>query len=353
MTDYSSDKIRNIVLTGHSGSGKSTLAEAMLYTTNEISRIGSIAEGSTQSDFHPDEISRQHSLTLSLLNCSWNNHKINIIDTPGLTDFLGDVKSGSHVAETMLLTVDESTGVGYGADIAWEAAEEMNMPVIFALTKADLDQAHFQESLDYLRNHFSRDIIPLEYPVYEGQNFVGAVNLLSLKTMRFALDKSGTHNDEKDIPDSVKDKVLALREALMETLAESDESIMNTFFENGTLTDSEIDKGLKSALRKRKIFPVFVVSSTDNIGVTPLMDFIVEDCPSPIEKPSQEGIMPDEPTIFIFKTINEHHVGELSFFRVYSGSIHSGLDMVNNSNNSMERIHQIFFYKWEKPKRST
>ena len=158
MTDYSSDKIRNIVLTGHSGSGKSTLAEAMLYTTNEISRIGSIAEGSTQSDFHPDEISRQHSLTLSLLNCSWNNHKINIIDTPGLTDFLGDVKSGSHVAETMLLTVDESTGVGYGADIAWEAAEEMNMPVIFALTKADLDQAHFQESLDsvsytHLRAH--------------------------------------------------------------------------------------------------------------------------------------------------------------------------------------------------------
>lgn len=340
MSDFTSEKIRNIVLTGHSGSGKSTLAEAMLYAAKEISRMGSIAEGTTQSDFHPDEISRQHSLMLSVMHATWNNHKINVIDVPGLTDFLGDVKSGAHVAETMILTVDESTGVGYGADIAWEAAEELNMPVIFALTKADLEQAHFEESLEYLKQHFSRDIVPLEYPVYEGKTFVGAVNLLSLKTMRFANDQSGTHTDVAEVPDTVKEKVMQLREALMETLAESDETLMDIYFSNGILTEEEIDKGLKSALRKRKIYPVFVLSSTTNIGVTPLMDFIVDDCPSPAEV--QQSETNSEPSIFIFKTINEHHVGELSFFRVYSGNVSAGLDLINNTNGSHERINQVF-----------
>jgi elongation factor G len=349
------NNIRNIVLAGHGGSGKTTLAEAMLFAAKETSRMGNVSDGSTVSDYHQDEIDRGISINLSVMHANWKGHKINIIDTPGFPDFIGETKSAVRVADTMIMTVDASAGVGFGADSAWEFAGEASIPVLFVLTKVGEEQAHFEETLEYLREHFSHDVVPLEYPVYENKALVATVDILSMKMMTFAADGSGSHNDSAEIPASVQARCSELRTSLLEALAESDESLLNDFFEKGTLTDEQIKVGLKAAVLKRRIFPLFGAQSTRNIGITPLMDFIVEYCPSPMEMPEPIAAMPGrnepvalakadngEAALFVFKTVSEHHVGELSFFRVYSGKITPSMDLVNVANGTPERLSALF-----------
>lgn len=351
--EFESGKIRNVVLAGHGGAGKTTLAEAMLFAAGETNRIGSVEDGSTVSDYHKDEIDRGHSLMMSVLNLKWKGSKINIIDTPGYPDFIGDLKAAVRVTDTMVMAVDASTGVGFGADSGWKFAEESKLPVLFTLTKVATEQAHFEETLSYLREHFSRDIVPLEYPVYEDKNLVGMVNILSMQYMTFAGDGSGKHTDSSDIPADVAARCNELRDGLVETLAESSEELMNAYFENAGLTDDQIKSGLRAAMMQRRIFPLFAVSSTKNVGVTPLMDFINEYCPSPLEMEAPYAVRNGEgvelpkssegdPLLFIFKTISEAHVGELSFFRVFNGKATQGLDLVNAQNSTAERLNQIY-----------
>ncbi len=349
----SSEMIRNIVLTGHGGSGKTTLAEAMLFAAKETNRMGKVEDGSTVSDYHHDEVERGISLIMAMMHANWRDHKLNIVDVPGFPDFIGEMKAAVRVADTMVMTVDASTGVGFGADSAWEFAREVGIPVIFTLTKVGTEQAHFEETVEYLRDHFSRDIVPLEYPLYESKKLVGTVDILSMKCMRYQDD--GSHVDG-EIPEGVADWCTKLRERLVETLAESDEDLMNAFFEAGSLTDEQIRKGIRTALMSRRIYPLFAVSSTGNVGVTPLMDFVVEYCPSPVEMPAPIAVKDNnggsqidlpktsdgDPVLFVFKTVSEPHVGELSFFRVMTGNVHAGLDLVNTSNSTTERINQIF-----------
>jgi elongation factor G len=349
------ENIRNIVLAGHGGAGKTTLAEAMLFAAKETNRMGRIEDGTTISDYHPDEIERGISITLSLLHANWKGNKINILDTPGFPDFIGETKSAVRVADTMVMAIDASTGVGFGADSAWEFAQESSIPVIFALTKVEVEQAHFEETLSYLRDHFSHDVVPLEYPVYENKQLAATVDILSMRCMRFATDGSGTHQDSQDIPSAVQERCAELRSTLIETLAESDETLLNAYFENGTLTEEEIGRGLRTALLRRRIFPLFAVSAVGNIGVTPLMDFLIEYCPSPLDMPEPVAALAGQsepvhlpktadgdPVLFVFKTVSEHHLGELSFFRVFGGKISPGMDLVNTSNGSSERLNQLF-----------
>ncbi len=351
--EFTSDTIRNIVLAGHGGSGKTTLAEAMLFAAKQTNRMGSIGDGSTVSDYHQDEIERGISITLALLHLEWRGHKINILDTPGYPDFIGETKAAVRVADTMLMAVDASTGVGFGADSAWEFAEESDIPVLLVLTKVGMEQAHFDETLQYLREHFSRDIMPLEYPVYKDKSLAGMVNILSMQSMTFAEDGTGAHSDSTAIPADVAERCAELRSALVECLAESDEALMNSFFENGNLTEEEIRRGLKMAVLSRKVFPLFAASSTKNVGITPLMDFIVDFCPSPLDASPPIAYVPgtdqtvqlspdSETALFIFKTISEPHVGELSFFRVFSGHVGGGTELVNMSNGRGERLNQLY-----------
>ncbi len=353
--EFESGAIRNVVLAGHGGAGKTTLAEAMLFAAGETNRMGSVEDGSTVSDYHKDEIDRAHSLVLSILNATWKGHKLNILDGPGYPDFIGDMKSAVRVADTMVMAVDASAGVGFGADSAWKFAEESRIPVLFTLTKVATEQAHFEETLTYLREHFSRDIVPLEYPVYKDKALTGMVNILSMQYMTFSDDGSGKHTDSGDIPDDVQARCSELREGLVETLAESSEELMNAYFENGSLTDEQIGTGVKAALMQRRIFPLFAVSSTKNVGVTPLMDFLVDYCPSPLDMPApiaaKSGVeggvelsqsSAGDPILFVFKTVSEHHVGELSFFRVFGGKVEPGIDLVNVQNGTGERINQVY-----------
>lgn len=349
--EITSDKIRNIVLAGHGGAGKTTLAEAMLFAAKETNRLGTIVDGTTVSDYHQDEIDRGISINLSVLHAMWQGHKLNILDTPGYPDFIGETKSAVRVADTMIMAVDASTGVGFGADMAWEFAQEAQLPVLFVLTKVATEQAHFEESLDYLREHFSREVVPLEYPVYQEKRIAAMVNILSMKVMTFAADGSGAHDDSAEIPASVAARCNELRETLIETLAASDESLMTAYFDAGTLTDDEIAKGMRAAVLQRRIFPLFAASSTANVGITPLMDFIVDYAPGPLDVPAPTATLNgttvqlgpgDEPALFVFKTVSEPHVGELSFFRVYAGKATSGSELMNVANGKSERLNQIF-----------
>lgn len=352
VAEIKPEHVRTIVLAGHGGAGKTTLAEAMLYAAHETNRMGRVEDGTTASDYHPDEIERHISISLSVLHCNWRNHKINILDTPGYPDFIGELKSAVRVADTMLMCVDASTGVGFGADSAWEFAAESKIPVLFVSTKVGVEQAHFEETLSYLREHFSRDIAPLEYPVYENKTLTATVDILTLKCMRF--NEDGSHEDG-ECPDFVMGRVNELRDQLIETLAESDEELMAAYFENGELTDEQIDRGLNSAVLNRRIFPLFAVQSTTEVGVTPLMDFIVDHCPGPTDLPGSIASAPGssdpvwlgnakdgDPVLFVFKTVSEPHVGELSFFRVFAGSVHPGMDLLNMANGTTERLGQIY-----------
>ncbi|MDB5034398.1 MAG: small GTP-binding protein [Chlorobi bacterium] len=362
--EITTDRIRNIVLAGHGGSGKTTLAEAMLFAAGETTRLGSVPDGTTLSDYHQDEIDRGISINLATLHVNWKGFKLNILDTPGYPDFIGETKSAVRVADTMVMTVDASTGVGFGADSAWEFAEEAGIPVLFVLTKVGVEQAHIEESLQYLREHFSRDVVPLEYPVYENKNLVAMVNVLSMQCMTFAEDGTGTHSDSSEIPAAVLDRCTELRSALVETLAESDETLMGNYFDNGTLSDDEIRRGLRTAVLARRIFPLFAASSTKNVGITPLMDFITDYCPGPADMPMPIAAGPHgemltldpnshDTALFVFKTVSEPHVGELSFFRVYSGRANSGMELINTANGRAERMNQIFVMNGKNRKDTT
>lgn len=358
MKEYTPHAVRNIALAGHGGTGKTSLAEAMLFTGGATTRFGKVEEGSTVSDYHPDEIERQISISTSLLFCDWKNCKLNILDTPGYTDFTGEVKCGLRVADTAVILLKAIEGVEVGTEIAWQYTKEYNNAVTFVVNKLDNENADFEKVVSLVQQRFSRDAIPVQFPVEQGIGFDAVVDLLRMKVLQYARDGKGKYS-ESEIPQELKTKVDQMREALVEKVAETDERLLNAFFEKGTLTEKELQEGLKIGLRQRKIFPILCLAVSHNVGTASLMDFLVEYSSSPLEISDTLGMLAagngqehnevhiksdpvGKPTLFIFKTLSEAHVGELSFFRVYSGTIMPGMDLVNEENNKMERLSQIF-----------
>ncbi|NTU96213.1 MAG: GTP-binding protein, partial [Chlorobiaceae bacterium] len=333
------DKLRNIVITGHAGCGKTVLSESLALTMGVINRLGSIDEGTTISDYSADEIQKKHSLNTSLIHGFWNEQKINIIDTPGLLDFHGDVKSAMRIADTVLITVNASTGVEVGTDTIWEYTREYYKPTMFILTKLDADRASFNETIQQLRDHFGHLVTPIQFPIEEGLGHHALIDILLMKQLEFTPDRPGSMT-VSDIPDLYLKKAEELHQQLVETVAETDEGLMNKFFEEGNLSEDELRNGIKSALVTRTFFPVFCTSPLHLIGTERLLNVITNICPSPIERGPEHGICtldetekllqpdPQGPTIaFIFKTMSEPRVGEVSYLRVYSGHLESGHEL--------------------------
>lgn len=363
MKEFTPQAIRNIALVGHGGSGKTSLAEAMLFTSGATTRLGKVEDGSTVSDYHPDEIERQISISSSVLHCEWSgpaekNIKLNILDTPGYTDFTGEVKCSLRVADIALLVLKGAEGIEVGSEIVWGYTREYTNGVVFVVNKMDNEHADFDEVVSKIRDRFSRDAIPVQFPVEHGVGFDAIVDLLRMKVLQYARDGKGKYA-EADIPQELKTKADGMREALVEKIAETDEALLDAFLEKGTLTEKEIQTGLKTGMRDRKIFPILCSAASHNIGAASVMDFLVDYSPSPMDMPVATGtlvagngqehrevhIKPDpagQPMLFVFKTLAEAHVGELSFFRVYSGTITPGMDLVNEANNKIERVSQIF-----------
>ena len=348
------DQLRNIVITGHAGSGKTILAESLALTMGIINRIGSIEEGNTLSDYSADEIERKHRLNTSLINGFCNDSKVNIIDTPGLLDFHGDVKSAMRVADTVLITVNSASGVEVGTDTIWEYTKEYYKPTMFVLTKLDADRANFKTTIQGLQDHFGHLVTPIQFPVDEGLGHHILIDVLLMKLLEFSPDKPGQMT-VSDIPDLYLQHAEDLHQQLVEAVAETDEELMNKFFEIGNLTEEELRSGIKSALVTRTFFPVFCTSPLHLIGSERLLNAIVNICPSPIERGPEHALCtvdetksmiqpnPEGDTIaFIFKTMSEPRVGEISYLRVYSGHIETGHELIDVQTGQLEKLGQVY-----------
>ena len=352
MKEYQTEEIRNIVLLGHGSSGKTSLSEAMLYSAGATTRLGRVDEGTTVSDYHDDEIERKFSISSSLLNCEWNKIKFNILDSPGYLDFVGEAKALTRVADLALININGQSGVEVGTELVFKFAKEDDLPVWFIINMLDKEHADFQKSLNSIRSSFTKKAVQMQIPVNSGPNFDTIADVITQKVIKYKNDQKGTYT-ELEPTDEIKERLIALKNELIESVAESDDVLLEKYLSEGTISEEEFLNGLRNAIIKRNLFPVFVAAGLNNIGVTKIMDHIVNFAPTPSAKISVSGryngtpitrkISDSEPTsLFIFKTISEMHVGELSIFKVISGSLKSGVDLLNSNNGKIERIGQIY-----------
>jgi elongation factor G len=344
-----------VALIGHGSSGKTILADAMLLTSGANTRIGRIEDGSTVSDYHTDEIERQISINSTLLSTEFMGHKLNILDTPGYSDFIGDVVSSLRVVDSALLVLKSVEGVEVGSELVWRYAEEANVPVVIAVNKMDNEHADFDRVYEEGKARFGTDLVVAQFPVNKGPGFNACIDVVRKKLMTFATDGSGKYT-ESEVPEEYKERIEIEHQSMLEKVAESSEDLLTAFFEKGTLSDEELAQGFKAAIRERKLFPIFCMAGEKNIGVARMMEFIINYCPDPITGCTCSAINAnnDEPltitsdadgkevAAFIFKTISEPHVGELSLFRVYNGTIKAGQDLVNQHNSQNERLNQMY-----------
>lgn len=352
MKEYLTSEIRNLAILGHASSGKTSLTEALLYTAGATNRLGRIDDGTTISDYNEDEINRKFSISSSPLFCEWGKNKINILDTPGYLDFIGEARAVTRVTDLGLIVVNGQAGVEVGTELVFNFAESDSLPVWFVINMLDKEHASFENTLRGLQESFGKKVVPVQLPINQGIDFDGVVNLLTAKLARFPKNGKGIATEET-IPDNLREKVSKYQEQLVEFIAESDDSLLEKFFEAGTLSDGDLTTGLKQAIAARKLFPVFAASAYNNIGTSLLLDSIIEYAPLPDFRGTVTGMIKDKEikkkiddndstSLFIYKTVSEKHIGELSIFRVMSGSLKSGLDLVNVKSGKYERIGQIY-----------
>lgn len=349
MKDYTGEHIRNIGIAGHSGTGKTSLVEALLFCLGESTRIGQVEQGNTVSDYNEDEIERQISINTSLMHGEWHNYKVNIVDTPGFSDFFGDVVSGLRASDAVMLTISAANGVEIGTERVRELADRYELPRFYLINKLDRENINFDKIYNELQERFGKKVILIQFPVETGPNFYKLVDLLKMKLLTFGQDKKGNY-DESEIPPDLSARAEQLRNQLIEAVAESDDSLLEKYLEAGELTADEITNGLKKALVNRMVVPVLCASANHNVGATSLLDFICHYMPAPTEMPGVKleddqvvKASDSDPLVaLVFKTVSEAHVGELSYVRVFSGILEPGEEVSNATQGHSERVGQMF-----------
>ena len=348
MKTYQTDQIKNIALLGNSGSGKTTLAEAMLFNGGVIERRGTIDGKNTVSDYRPIEHENGNSIFSTVLYAEFQNKKINILDTPGLDDFSGVVISSLYASDCAVLTLNVQNGVEVGSEIHFRHAEKVHKPLILAVNGLDHEKANFEKSIEMMKDRFGSNVMLVQFPVNEGVGFNSVIDVLKMKMFHYP--KDGGAAKVMDIPSEQMQRAEELHAELVEKAAESDESLMELFFSNDSLTEDEIRKGIAKGLVSRGIFPVFCISAKNNIGVDRLLDFIAGEAPSITDMPAAVNsrgneVKPDPSgpaSVYVFKSSIEEHIGEINYFRVYSGRITENLDVVNSNNGTRERLSQLY-----------
>jgi elongation factor G len=354
MKVYQTNDIRNIALIGSAKSGKSTFAEAMLFSGGAINRMGTIDDKNTVSDYRPIEIDRQNSVSSTLMYVEHNGKKINILDTPGFPDYKGEVIAAMNVAETMVMLVNAQNKIEIGTERYFNYAADYNLPLVFVVNHLDHENINFDENLRALKEEFGDKVVQIQYPVNAGLEFDAIIDVMQMKMFKLT---AGGQTEVTDIPEAEKEKATELHGALVEAAAEGDEALMEKFFDEDTLSEQDIIKGLKLGLKNRDVFPLLVASSKKNFGVKRIMDFLVNNAPAPDEfasRPTEDESMTytckiDDPTsLFIFKTSMEQHLGEVSFFKVFGGSVKEGMDVISTLKDSKERISSLLLISGKK-----
>jgi elongation factor G len=350
MKVYDAASIRNVAVVGHGGSGKTQLVSALLFDAGMVNRLGKVDEGNTVTDYDEEEIARKHTLTASLAYAEWNKVKINLIDTPGFGNFFTDTRSAMRVADGALVLVDSVSGVEVQTEKAWAAAEESSLPRLVVVSRMDRDRASLERTLESIRQACGRAVIPIQLPIGEERNFTGVVDLVSMKAYTFATDGSGKMS-EGTVPTSLNEAATSARDALIEMVAEADESLMEKFFDAGTLTQEELVKGLASATRAAKIFPLVCASGMQNIAAQPLMEAILAYLPSPAERPFTAIAGSDTVTkpadekapyaAFVWKTVADQFAGRITMFRVYQGVLKADSTVNNLTQGTPERLGHL------------
>ena len=346
MKEYSTDKIRNVVLASHSGAGKTILCEAFLHSTGATTRMGKIEDGTTVSDFDEEEVRRTISLSTSVIPVEYRDVKINVLDTPGYTDFIGEVISAMRVADAVILMVDAVNGLEVGTEIAMEYSATFNLPRFLVINKMDRENANFQKSLQSVEEFSETRLLPIQLPWGEKQDFKGVIDLITMKAYK------GQGKTAEEIPAEFKDDAKKARMKLVEAAAEGDDALMEKFFENGGLTDEEVIRGLTLAVRSGSFIPVLVSAASTETGVFKLLDAIVDLLPSPADankiiavgKNGEETLeaKDDGPlAIYVWKTTADPFVGKQTFFRLYSGTISPDARVWNQTKEMEERLGSI------------
>ena len=347
MREYESGKIRNVVLVGHSGSGKTSLTEAFLYATGATTRHGKVLDGTTVSDFEDEEKRRQISLSTSVIPVEFLDHKLNLLDTPGFTDFQGEVRSAMHVAEAAIVVVDAVGGVEVGTELAWQMCDEYHLPRFVVINKLDRENASFERTLQQIRDTFKAKLIPVQLPIGEEASFKGVVGLLSMKA------RLGKGDQIVDIPADLQAAAAKARVELMEAAAEGEDALLEKYLGGEELTSEEMIRGFHAAVKSRTFVPVFVASATADIGTLPILEGIERYLPSPLEGMpfTLEGMEEKPGTIhaddtgdlamYVWKTTADPFVGKVTYFRVVAGVLQSDARVWNHSRSAEERVGTV------------
>ena len=348
MKVYKTDQIRNIALIGNAGSGKTTLAEAMLFEGGVINRRGEVTSKNTVSDYTEIEQDYGNSVFPTLMYTEKNGVKINMLDTPGMDDLCGGVVSSLNVTDLALMVINATNGVEAGTEGAGRHAETANTPLVFVLNQLDHDNSNFEAALDQCKSSFGNKVTVVQYPVDAGPTFSSIIDVLKMKMYKYG--KDGGEPEILDIPASEMDKAEELHNELVEMAAENEEALMELYFDKGSLTEDEMRKGIKMGMLQRDLYPVFCTCAKKNMGIGRLMEFIANIAPAPNELEMRGVVSGKEtkmeesasPNLFVFKTSVESHVGEITYFKVMSGKVQEGLDLINAKNGNKERLSQVF-----------
>jgi elongation factor G len=355
MKKYDAQSIRNVCLVSHGGVGKTSLMEAVCFTTKGTSRLNKVANGTSIFDFRADEKERRMTISMALGAVEWKNAKINLLDTPGFLDLAGDVRAAFHVVESAVVLLDAASGVQVGTEIVLRQMGERKMPRLFLINGLDKENANFDNTLASIQENYGTAVAPVQVPIGAGPGFKGVVDLISREAYEYTREGSGL-GKKIEIPADLTEKIGKLRVALMESVAESDEALMTTYFDKGELTQEELQKGLAKGVAQGVIFPLLCGSATLNIGTDLFLDALNSYCPSAQSRETVDALEGGAPktipcqataplAAFVFKTISEEHIGEFNVVRVFSGRLASGTEVQNSTRNTTEKPGNIYFLR--------
>ncbi len=337
MKVYPSDKVRNVAIVAHQGAGKTSLTEAMIYATGATSRLGKVDDGNTVADYFPEEIKRKLTVNATLVACEWKDHKINLLDVPGFTDFFGEVEGALRVADSLLMVLDAVAGVEVSTELIWELADTKELPIIAYINKMDRENADYYKAIASMKEKLSRHVIPLHIPIGKEASFKGFVDLLDEVAYQYENGKA----KEIAIPADMADDVAALREELVEAAAEGDDELIMKYLDGEALTLDEIRHGLTLAVASAKVVPVLCGSALKNIGADKLLSALIHNTPSPLYQLSEPGLNKKPVAALVYKTMADPFVGKLSFFKVYQGTMKGDTVLYNANKELEEKISQI------------